>query len=292
MDHPAAAALQIPCTPTTCTAAARYPVPPGASSPRPRELGNGHAEDRQYLPDHLAPARPRRKSSAGPSISCWEGGWACTAVMIAWRTPIRRLITSATGAMRLVVQLAHEIICCPVGAWFTPCTTVATVSARAGAGKLTNRAPAARCFLRSSSRRNAPVYASTRSTPSFAGAARQARTRTGRPSVHDQRVAADGHWHAVAPADSVIPEQVRYVARRDQVVDGGRVGSVNAERDLQGRPGDPAEAVDGDARHGPLLPRRACGDPHMPGRLAQENQPPRRAPARGKRPQGTCKQGA
>ena len=70
--------------------------------------------------------------------------------MIAWRTPIRRLITSATGAMQLVVQLAHEIICCPAGAWFTPCTTVATVSARAGAGKLTNRAPAARCFLKSS----------------------------------------------------------------------------------------------------------------------------------------------
>lgn len=36
--------------------------------------------------------------------------------MIAWRTPMRRLITSATGAMQLAVHLAQEITCCPAGA--------------------------------------------------------------------------------------------------------------------------------------------------------------------------------
>src|ERR1051326_723588 len=47
--------------------------------------------------------------------------------MIACRTPIRRSSTSATGAMPLVVQLAHEITCSPAGGWFTPWTTVATI---------------------------------------------------------------------------------------------------------------------------------------------------------------------
>ena len=114
--------------------------------------------------------------------------------MIACRTPNRRSSTSATGVMQLVVQLAHEITCSPGGARFTPCTTVATVSVRAGADKITSRAPAARCLFRSSSRRKAPVHSSTRSTPrSFHGSSagsRWASTGTARPPMTSESPAA------------------------------------------------------------------------------------------------------
>ena len=47
-----------------------------------------------------------------------------------------------TGVMQLVVQLAQEMICGAPSGWFTPCTTVGTVSDVVGAERITNEAPA------------------------------------------------------------------------------------------------------------------------------------------------------
>jgi hypothetical protein len=85
--------------------------------------------------------------------------------MIARSTPMRRAMTSTSGAMQLVVQLAHEMIrTSSFSARFTPGITVATVSVLAGAERIANLAPALMCLIRSRSSRNSPVHSRTRST--------------------------------------------------------------------------------------------------------------------------------
>ncbi len=63
-------------------------------------------------------------------------------VMMAFAMPIRRPITSTTGVMQLVVQLAQEMICASPSGLFVPCTTVGTSPLLAGAEMMTCRAPA------------------------------------------------------------------------------------------------------------------------------------------------------
>jgi hypothetical protein len=63
-------------------------------------------------------------------------------VITARCTPMWQWAISTTGVMQLVVQLAQEMICAAPSEWFTPCTTVGTVSDVVGAERITNEAPA------------------------------------------------------------------------------------------------------------------------------------------------------
>ena len=94
-----------------------------------------------------APARPLRGRLCAVSTMAWLAVYACTVVMTAFFTPMRRPRISITGVMQLVVQLAHEMMAVLSLGEFTPWTMVSTPSPFEGADKMTYPAPA-RMWLR------------------------------------------------------------------------------------------------------------------------------------------------
>ena len=85
-------------------------------------------------------------------------------VMIALVRPIRRPITSITGALQLVLQLAQDTTSASPTS-FTPWKMKGTPSPFAGAERITFPAPASRYFISSSLWVNTPVQSNTRSMP-------------------------------------------------------------------------------------------------------------------------------
>jgi hypothetical protein len=68
-------------------------------------------------------------------------------------------------------------------------------------------------------------------------------------AVDQQRAPLDTDLALVTPVDGVVLDEVRQVVRVSDVVDSDEIEPVGVEQDLQRRPPDPSQPVDGDRWH-------------------------------------------